>query len=249
MLRTIRLQRQARWLALALGLVLALYWMVTVAVTPAKAASSFNVNQYDQCETGNPAISGGKCADWTNGILNGTHNVYHEDDVTPQRLVASFDATGPHTIDISYLTLDAGVHAYDSLATWNHTRTGADRCQGLGTGVTCVAGTPSAYPIPLDSTAGTHQITGQALSLYGGTITNAVYMGVGYYAPDYQTLRVTVSSTANRQIMLLFGGHIAASFGPRGWGAGQGAREFPVARTTSGSPPWTARLRGTVTTS
>ncbi len=243
MLSSMRFRRVPRWLAVTLALLLAAYWVPTLAVTAAQAASTVNVDQYDQCETGNPAVSDGKCADWTHGILNGTHDVYHEDEVTPQRLVATFDTAGTHTIDISYLTFDAGVHAYDSLATWNFTRTGADRCQSLSTGVTCVGGTPgtpSVLTIPLDTStshdAGTgislktfdHQLTGQQIKLYGGTLTAADYMGLGYYAPEYQTLRVTLSTTSpSTQVMLLFGGHIAAAFGPRGWGAGLGASGVP----------------------
>ncbi|MDQ6873622.1 MAG: DUF11 domain-containing protein [Actinomycetota bacterium] len=62
------------------------------------------------------------------------------------------------------------------------------------------------------------------MELYGGTLTGVDNQAHGTYAPDYGSVLVTLTTTSdNAEIMLLFGGHIAAGLGPRGWGAGLGA--------------------------
>ncbi len=202
-----------------------------------------SVGAYDQCANGKPPSSSSACPDnWINGILNEQNSHYAEDDVTPQRVVLDLPKDGPttgRTIEISYLTRKSGVHAYDSLATWNHTQTSADRCANLAA-ADCVGGSPSTFAIPLDPTVvadknsggsatSGHQLTGQQFVMYGGTIT-----GVSSYTHDDASgssdsyARVTVtysvpSTDATSKVMLLFGGHLAPSLGPRGWGAGVGA--------------------------
>ena len=41
--------------------------------------------------------------DWINGILNEQNSSYHEDQVTPQRLIVDFTSGADHTIDLSWL--------------------------------------------------------------------------------------------------------------------------------------------------
>ncbi len=53
------------------------------------------IDDYAQCQIGNPKPAGLDCAEktpaaWTNGILNDTHNDYAEDEVVPQRLLMDF---------------------------------------------------------------------------------------------------------------------------------------------------------------
>ena len=55
------------------------------------------------------------------------------------------------TVEITYLTRKGGVHAYDSLATWNHTQSTADRCADINA-ADCVPGAAITFPIPLDPT-------------------------------------------------------------------------------------------------
>ena len=138
MLRSLAMRSLPKPVALVVSLLLALYF-VPLGALPASAAGDADISVYDQCYTGDPPVGGQACEGWTNGILNDSNSDYNEDEVTPQRLVLDFDQTGTHTIDISYLTFDHNVHAYDSLATWNHTKTGADRCQDIGAAANCVA--------------------------------------------------------------------------------------------------------------
>jgi uncharacterized repeat protein (TIGR01451 family) len=225
--------------AIALSVVL----LAAASFTGAAPGTDASVGAYDQCANGDPPSTSTACPEnWINGILNEQNSHYAEDDVTPQRVVLDLPKDGPttgRTVEISYLTRKGGVHAYDSLATWNHTQTTADRCANLSA-ADCVAGPATTFPIPLDGTvvadsngAGSatslHQLTGQVFTMYGGTIT-----GVSAYTHDdaagssdsyaHITLTYSVPSLADdAKVMLLFGGHIAPSIGPRGWGVGVGA--------------------------
>ena len=126
MVRSLTKRGMPKPFAILIAALLALYF-VPLGASPAAAAGPANINVYDQCFTGDPPVGGGACEGWTNGILNDSNSDYAEDEVTPQRLVVTFQEAGTHTIDISYLTFDHNVHAYDSLATWNYTLTSADR--------------------------------------------------------------------------------------------------------------------------
>ncbi|MDQ6875557.1 MAG: hypothetical protein M3042_10915, partial [Actinomycetota bacterium] len=192
---------------------------LALPLTGATAAGTAGVDDFSQCKNGAGQLS---CTGWTNGILNASNSTYREDGVTPQRLVMNFGTAGVHTIQISYLALDGSHHAYDSLATWNHTETAADRCQGISAAL-CVGGAVSTFPIPADPTpvpptgpgisniTAAHQLPGQQMELYGGTLTGVDNQAHGTYAPDYGSVLVTLTTTsANAEIMLLFGGHIAA---------------------------------------
>src|SRR5687768_2151473 len=152
MFRSLANRSLPKTLAIAVSMLLGVAF-VPLGALPASAAGDADIFVYDQCFTGDPPVAGRACGGWTNGILNDSNSDYNEDEVTPQRLVLDFDEAGTHTIDISYLTFDHNVHAYDSLATWNHTRTGANRCQDIGAASNCVAdASPSTFPIPLDGT-------------------------------------------------------------------------------------------------
>ena len=217
--------------------------LTIVAVSGAAPGTDASVSTFDQCANGGPPSTATDCPEnWINGILNAQNSHYAEDEVTPQRVVLDLPDGGPttgRTIEISYLTRKGGVHAYDSLATWNHTQTTADRCADISA-ADCVPGAASTFPIPADptvvadangpgsATAG-HQLAGQVFTMYGGTIT-----GVSSYTHDdaggtsdsyaHVTLTYSVPSTADgAKVMLLFGGHLAPGVGPRGWGANVGA--------------------------
>ncbi|HXG75484.1 MAG TPA: hypothetical protein VNJ53_02850 [Gaiellaceae bacterium] len=229
-------------LAAALAVVSAALFVVSV--TGAAPGTGASVDEYDQCANGAPPSTSTGCpSGWINGILQGNNSHYSEDEVVPQRVVLELPEGGPttgRTIEIAYLTRKGGVHAYDSLATWNTTQTSADRCAGINPASACPGGSPSTFPIPLDGTVvadkfgsgsatSAHQLTGQVFTMYGGTIT-----GVSGYTHDdpsgtsdsYARITVTYSVpslAADARVMLLFGGHLAPSLGPRGWGAGLGA--------------------------
>ncbi len=217
--------------------------LVIAAVSGAAPGTEASVTTFDQCANGGPPSTSTGCPEnWINGILNANNSHYAEDDVTPQRVILELPKNSPatgRTVEITYLTRKGGVHAYDSLATWNHTQTSADRCANLPA-ADCVPGSASTLPVPSDPTVvadndgsgsatSGHQLAGQVFTLYGGTLT-----GASSYTHDdasgtsdsfaHITLTYSVPSTADgAKVMLLFGGHIAPGLGPRGWGAGVGA--------------------------
>ena len=185
---------------------------------------------------------------WINGILNAQNSQYSEDQVTSQRLgldIPSGSPTTGRTITIRYLARKGqggvGNHAYDSLATWNYTQTNADRCQDLAA-ADCPGGPASTVLIPSDTTVvadsngpgsstALHELpdANRMMTMYGGTITGVsapVHDNASGSGDDYATITVTysVASTAtDTKVQLLFGGHLAASVGPRGWGIGVGS--------------------------
>jgi hypothetical protein len=211
-----------------------------------------SVIDFSQCANGAaPSIAVNCIAEWINGILNPNNSHYSEDQVVPQRfVVGGFDVGSSHTITFKFQARKGSVHAYDSLATWNFTATGADRCQNL-LPADCVGGAATTFPIPLDNTpvppstlngdvTSAHQLPGQVFTMYGGSIT-----GVSSYthdaAPnvgtdDYASITITFTTTQSK-VMLLVGGHTSASLGPLGWGEGLGSGSI------SGGPyhfKWTA---------
>ena len=217
--------------------------LAIAAVSGAAPGTDASVTTFDQCANGGPPSTSTACPDnWINGILNANNSHYGEDEVTPQRVVLELPKNSPtagRTVEISYLTRKGGVHAYDSLATWNFTQTTADRCANLNA-ADCVPAPASTLAVPSDPTVvadangsgsatSGHQLGGQVFTLYGGTLTGAssyTHDDAGGSSDSYAhiTLTYSVPSTADgAKVMLLFGGHIAPGLGPRGWGAGVGA--------------------------
>jgi uncharacterized repeat protein (TIGR01451 family) len=218
----------------------------------AASPTDANVSDYQQCANDKPGSAGDPtdCVPqgWINGILNAQNSQYSEDQVTPQRLdlvVPSGGTTTGRTITISYLARKGqggvGNHAYDSLATWNYTQVNADRCQGLAP-ADCPGGSASTFLIPSDTTVvadsngpgsstALHELpdANRMMTMYGGTITGVsapVHDNAAGPGDDFATLTVTysvASTAADTKVQLLFGGHLAASTGPRGWGINVGS--------------------------
>jgi hypothetical protein len=186
--------------------------------------------------------------DWINSILNEQNSSYHEDQVTPQRLIIDFPSGASHTIDLSWLVRKGDAHAYDSLATWNHTQDGADPCQGLTgpTGTACtdavVNGTMFPKAIPDDGFVVTspcndgsaitseHQLDGQQLEMYGlgtgGGVDSMVYTGSESDSEGLfrsATITFHFGSASGGRAYLYFGGHLARGEGSSGWGDDCGA--------------------------
>jgi uncharacterized repeat protein (TIGR01451 family) len=221
----------------------------SVLAAPSTDAS---VNNYQQCANDKPGSVGDPtdCVPqgWINGILNAQNSQYSEDQVTAQRLGLDIPSGGPttgRTITLKYLARKGqggvGNHAYDYLATWNYTQTSADRCQGLAA-ADCPGGSASTFPIPSDATVvadsngpgsstALHELqqADRQMTMYGGTITGVsapVHDNAAGTGDDFATIMVTYSvpSTAtDTKVQLLFGGHLAASVGPRGWGNNVGS--------------------------
>jgi hypothetical protein len=163
------------------------------------------------------------------------------------------------TITLKWLVRKADTHAYDSLATWDDTINGtvANACLGLSGPVKdrCEidfnAG-PVLESIDLDGSVvnpdtnggngitSNHQLLGQNFEMFGlganGDIDDFAYVGslVDESGDLYRTGRITYhvdSLSSARQVMLLFGGHLAAggttaTGSPRGWGDGNGAADI-----------------------
>jgi uncharacterized repeat protein (TIGR01451 family) len=207
-------------------------------------AANDGIDDYAQCQIGNGA--GLDCAEetpaaWTNGILNDTHNDYAEDEVVPQRLQMGFTPGSSHSVTIRYMTRKDSSgqrHAYDYLATYNYTYVNADRCQELPSGVDCVGGSPTTFPIPSDpnnvSPGGPQPTSAHELpqadrqfTMYGGTITGVSNIthavDPNEAGSDYGILTVTFTVGSGGNMQLLWGGHLASGFGPRGWGQNLGA--------------------------
>jgi hypothetical protein len=224
--------------------------LVTGGSVLAAPGTDANVNNYQQCANDKPGSVGDTtdCVPqgWINGILNANNSQYHEDQVTAQRLGLDLPSGGPltgRTITLKYLARKGqggvGNHAYDSLATWNFTQTNANRCQGLAA-ADCPGGIPTTFTIPSDPTvvadsngAGTatsgHELpaANRVMTMFGGTITNVstpVHDNASGSGDDYAQVVVTYNVTSTpTKVQLLFGGHLAASIGSRGWGTNVGA--------------------------
>ena len=209
----------------------------------ATAAAGPSVTDYAQCQNGNPRSAALDCpGKWINGILNATHSDYSEDQVVPQRALIDYGSAGTgHSVQIAYLARKSGSatrHAYDYLATWNYTQVNADRCQ-TPTATACPAGPASVFPIPSDGTSLTpggpqptsaHELpqADRQFVMYGGTITGTSAIthttAIAADGSDYGVITINFNATAaDGKVQLLFGGHLAAGLGPRGWGANLGA--------------------------
>jgi len=210
------------------------------------ATTSPSVSDYSQCANGT-AQSKSCPSGFINGILNANNSSYSEDQVTAQRLVIVFPLSGDHSIDLQYLVRKANNHAYDSLATFDHTQTGAGYCDSFtGKAKTncqsATSGTPETQAIPDDplvvnsscTTSASkatqdHQLTGQEFRMFG---TGATFAGTPTYTGTstdtsqglYENIHIPIhTANANTTVYFYFGGHLAAGLGSRAWGAGCGS--------------------------
>jgi uncharacterized repeat protein (TIGR01451 family) len=217
--------------------------MATLLPTAAFAgnggSTSASVQEYSQCQNGGLPSSRLDCEKWGNGILNSSNSHYAEDQVTPQRLLLSAPSGSTNTVTIRYMTRkgSANAHAYDSLATWNVTQSQANRCQSISG---CPGGTESTLPMQSDpnpvqpSATGVSNVTAahelpQASRnwvMYGGQLLSSTVpvhtADPADSSSDYAKVTVTFKATSSK-VLLLFGGHLAASAGPRGWGSRLGS--------------------------
>jgi len=204
-----------------------------------EAAGSLNVN-LDQCANGAPPFADRHC-DWQNGNLNGGNSRYQEADVVPFRYeISALPATpGQHTFHLQYDFSKGGIKAYDFLARYNATQTGADVCSGSATAPSSCpfAGTPPAqpsqcYPFPSDGFAApTLTVSGaeaasavsRCLGIYGGSITSigaAAHSPTTFSSTDSSVDLLVTFQNSGTAVVFVWGGHLADS---RYWGIGQGA--------------------------
>lgn len=234
----------------ALALTLVLASAILIPATSYGASGTVSVVDYSQCANG--TATGVDCnQNWINGILQKSNSHFKEGDVTPQRVIVTVTKQRPgnadHTITLRYQARKGTTHAYDSLATWNTTVTGADRCANLTAAVQTSIGcgtslTPDTFTItedptvvqPFTSLSGQtkeHDQNGGVLKMYNGDITamsqpqHDAATCSGKCADDYATTVISFSvASVPTTVELLFGGHLAVSPTNRGgWGAGLGA--------------------------
>jgi hypothetical protein len=218
------------------------------------ASTSPSVSDYSQCANGKPGTTPTTACNsgMINGILNANNSQYGEDQVTEQRLVAVFPLAGDHSIDLQYLIRKANNHAYDSLATWNYTETGAGYCDSFNgkTKTACEAATsgtaaiqnipddPLVVASPCNASGGSavtsdHQLdptTGapqQVFTMFGATFNGTpTYTGTTSDTSQglYENIHIPITTAAaNATVYFYFGGHLAAGLGSRAWGTGCGA--------------------------
>jgi hypothetical protein len=217
-------------------------------------AQRIDVVSFQQCANGAAPSTETGCVQWINGILNPNNSHYGEDQIVPQRAVFLVPAGGPATgrsLTFRFQSRKSGIHAYDSLGTWNYTQTSADRCQGLAA-ADCPSAGPTFLAIDDDPTPvnpasdGASNVTADHMLpagaarqwvMYGGTLT-----GMSTYShsnaasstgDDDTTVTVYYSVPADAQgkvaadtkVMILYGGHTAVGLpvDPRGWGTALGS--------------------------
>jgi uncharacterized repeat protein (TIGR01451 family) len=218
----------------------------TGAAFAAGGGSGVSVIAFDQCANGAPGtVPTTQCnSGWVNGDLNQSNSQYAEEQVVPQRAVLSV-GSGAHSITLQWEDRKGSgpAHAYDSLATWNYTETTADPCQGLSSCPAASPATPSTLAIPMDNTAvppcspagcsditSAHQLSGQNFVLYGGSLTTTSgYTHTAAPSPgsdDYTRITINYTTANATSVEFLYGGHLAGSSEPGGWGTPYGAGDI-----------------------
>jgi uncharacterized repeat protein (TIGR01451 family) len=220
-----------------------------VGLSPASATTRVALAQ---CINGTATSTA--CAPFDQTVITSANSHYKSDQVVPQR--AQLFLTGAqnvankvHTVTFSYDTRIAGVHAYDSLATWNLTQTTANHCTNADV---CPGGTYRTFQLPSDPTqvlplgagsngnAGTsaHELPAaqRLIGMYGGYFTSVsapVHSNAASATGDDTatfTVQFTVPSPGTAvTVHMLFGGHLAPAAGTRGWGTGEDALSIPSA--------------------
>ena len=235
-----RRRRRRAWPPITAAL-LVVASLVAIVPSIATAAGSVSIGSFQQCANGAPGtIPATVCnGGWINGDLNKQNSQYAEEQVVPQRIVVTASA-GKHSFEIGWEDRKGAAqsHAYDSLATWNYTETGAQPCQGLSSSdcagsATTLAIPPDPTPVPPCSTPCTSDVTSaqqlpnQEFVMYGGTLDST--SAYSHSAPastttdDETTITVNYTVKTAGDVVFLFGGHLAGSTEPGGWGAGFGS--------------------------
>lgn len=163
-----------------------------------------------------------ECYDgWTGGNANAQKATFVEGGVLPYRVAFGELMVGQqYTYTFSWDTEKGDLHAIDYIATYNHSVTNADACQGLDPAI--CAGTIGNAAVPIDGDLPFGQISGE-FTLFGGTIDS-----VGAYsypdAPDTDVRTVSVVFTPDQSsAVLAWGGHLSS---PLDWGDGTTAADI-----------------------
>ena len=209
-----------------------------ILVTSTSAAPDFAVPEFEQCSNDAAPSTALDCpGGWINGILNANNSHYQEDDSVPQHLVVEFRG-GPQfnrTIEIEFQTLKGGIHAYDSLASWDYTQTDltAIPCDEVDQAPTICGGAFDEALIPVGNATAAHALpdADRQMRVYNATFDSITFGGeplpVSGDANATMVIQFDLPSIPTRrsrvEVLFLWGGHTAASEGPRGWGVGLGS--------------------------
>ncbi len=158
-----------------------------VASTTFTDAFKAAADLYSQCtnDDGDGYSSGDVGCRWTNGAINASNSVYHENDATVQRLAVKDLIDGDHTVIIKYGTTKGGKHAYDFLTNDNFSElspnplTNADLCDPTITNLAnCATLTPvDSGLIPTDPNAAGKDILRSTRHF---RIRNGTWVGTGF---------------------------------------------------------------------
>jgi hypothetical protein len=218
-----------RW-ARSLVVPLALLAFLTLAGSARNQVRAGGVGvSIEQCQNGTNGLAQCTGKAWTTGNLNRNNSAYREGDFVPFRAVITGLTDGhAYTLRIGYDAVEAGLHAYDYLGTYDSSAAPGQLvmpCYGVADTApphACGNG-PSTLDVPTDSTTtfpSGSQLDG-VFSAWGGTLTDA-----GYVNPE--PIDVDTTGTVERLIdvtftaagataVLAWGGHIASNLN---WGAG-----------------------------
>src|SRR6185369_2073365 len=164
---------------------------------------------------------------WQGSTFNNGDHQYSEGNSIPQRLELKQMCPGSSwcvVLRYDFKDANTGRHFYDFLGTYNASEptVNGQECVNFNCG-----GAPTTYPIPLDPSI-TYQLPGN-FTVYNGSITNvSTYSIVSGSTTEKQITisGVTASSGGARDVLILFGGHLARE---NEWGVGNGASSFPGA--------------------
>jgi len=222
----------------ALVLLAGLFLMA--AVVPAQSGN------IDQCRNGSDGSIACAGSAWVNGNAGSSNSQYAEDQYIPYRMKFSGMTIGQTYIAVvGYDTLKGTHHAIDYLGTYNTkqilprssstvvTRPGVDVCSDVAGG----CGPISTFPITTDpnvtgsidplTSLPIYQPANQALTMFGGTITNFAYGALTVGSQSTQQDFKVVFTAGTTDPVLAWSGHIAYA---GDWGIGNAAGAI------SGSP-------------
>lgn len=205
--------RRERGRALVAGGILSVVVVLAVAVQPAFAATTVNLDQWASLDLA-----------WQNGNLNGNNSRYPEGGIVPFRLAMEGLSVGDHAIHLNYDVTAGGHKAYDFLATWNVTNANGRICTPSGGAISSMCPAmpaSSSMAFPTDSYvmdglsvhgAQLYSAAPRRLTIWGGTLLSISAVSHAGSPDGNSTGDMLVRFRATGSAVLLaWGGHLAQS--------------------------------------
>jgi hypothetical protein len=187
--------------------------LFAIAVRPAVAATSVNLDQW-----ASTALA------WQNGNLNGNNSRYPEGGIVPFRMAMEGLTVGVHSIHLNYDVTAGGHKAYDFLATWNVTNANGKICAMSGGAISSMcpsmpASSSAAFPndpFVMDglSVHGAELYSGapRRLTIWGGAILSMSVPAHSGPTSGNSSADILVRFRATGPAVLLaWGGHLGQS--------------------------------------